>query len=199
VGPNPRVVKMFLAEKGLELDRVEVDLRGGENRRPPYNTDVNPSGQTPALEMANGKALTEITAICEYIEEKHPNPPLVGTTPEERAETRMWTRRLDIQICEPLANGFRWAEGLPLFESRIRCLPEAAAGLKAVAQDGIRFMDEHLKGPWICGDRFTMADIVVFAFLDFGGAVGQPLDPKFKNVGAWFKRVKARPSAAASA
>jgi glutathione S-transferase len=199
VGPNPRVVKMFLAEKGLKLDSVEVDLRGGENRRPPYNTGVNPSGQTPALEMDNGQVLAEITAICEYLEEKQPNPPLIGATPEERAETRMWTRRLDIKINEPLANGFRYAEGLPLFESRMRCLPEAAAGLKAVAQDGVAWMDEHLKGPWICGDRFTMADIVVFAFLDFGGVVGQPLDPKFKNVGAWFERVKARPSAAASA
>jgi glutathione S-transferase len=181
------------------MERVEVDLRGGENRRPPYNTDVNPAGQTPALEMANGQVLTEITAICEYLEEKQPNPPLIGTTPEERAETRMWTRRLDIKINEPLANGFRYAEGLPLFESRLRCLPEAAAGLKAVAQDGVAWMDAHLKGPWICGDRFTLADIVVFAFLEFGGVVGQPLDPKFKTVGAWFERVKARPSAAASA
>jgi glutathione S-transferase len=198
VGPNPRVVNMFLAEKGLKLDKVEVDLRGGENRREPY-LKVNPAGQTPALELDDGSNLTEITAICEYLEEKQPSPPLIGATPEERAATRMWTRRVDLKVCEPLANGFRFAEGLPLFESRMRCLPEAAPGLKAVAQDGIAWFDEHLKGPWIAGDRFTLADILMFAFLDFGAVVGQPLDPKFKNVGAWFERVKARPSAAASA
>jgi glutathione S-transferase len=190
---------MFLAERGLELESVTVDLRAGENRREPYNTAVNPAGQTPALQLDSGAMLGEITAICEYLEEKHPQPPLIGTTPEERAEARMWTRRLDIKICEPMTNGFRYAEGLQLFQDRLRCLPEAAPGLKAVAQDGVAWMDQNIKGPWICGDRFTLADILVFSFLDFGGQVGQPLDPKFKRVGEWFERVKARPSAAASA
>lgn len=198
VGPNPRVVKMFMAEKGLDMERVEVDLRGGENRRAPYLA-VNPAGQTPALELDSGQRVTEILAICEYLEEVQPRPALIGATPEERAEARMWTRRVDLKVCEPLANGFRFAEGLPMFESRMRCLPEAAAGLKAVAQDGVAWFEEHLKGPWICGDRFTLADILLFGFLDFGGMVGQPLDPKFKKVGEWFARVKARPSAAASA
>jgi glutathione S-transferase len=123
VGPNPRVVKMFLAEKGLAVDLVTVDLRGGENRQAPYNTTVNRAGQTPALELDNGDFVTEITAICEYLEERQPAPPLIGTTAEERAATRMWTRRADLKVCEPMANGFRFAEGLPLFESRMRCLP----------------------------------------------------------------------------
>ena len=141
VGPNPRVVKLFMAEKGISLPEVEVDLRGGENRRPPYNSSVNPAGQTPALELDDGTVLTEITAICEYLEERFPDPALIGTTAEERAVTRMWTRRVDLKICEPLTNGFRFAEGLPLFEPRMRCLPEAAAGLKAVAQDGLKWLD----------------------------------------------------------
>ena len=199
IGPNPRVVKMFLAEKGLAMDFVEVDLRGGENRREPYNTSVNPAGQTPALELDDGSCVTEITAICEYLEERQPNPPLIGTTAEQRAATRMWTRRVDIKICEPMANGFRYAEGLGLFEGRMRCLPEAAAGLKAIAKDGEEWLEAHFPGPWIAGDRFTLADILLFSFLDFGAMVGQPLDPKFKKVGAWYERVKARPSAAASA
>jgi glutathione S-transferase len=199
IGPNPRVVKMFLAEKGLEIPAVKVDLMGGENRQPPYNTQVNPAGQTPALELDDGACLTEITAICEYLEERQPNPPLIGTTAEERAAARMWTRRVDIKVCEPMANGFRYAEGLPLFESRLRCLPEAAAGLKLVARDGIEWLDGQFKGPWIAGDRFTLADILLFAFLDFGGQVGQPLDPAFARVTEWFGRVKDRPSAAASA
>lgn len=198
IGPNPRVVKMFLAEKGLDVERIEVDLRSGENRREPYLA-VNPAGQTPALVLESGAALTEITAICEYLEEVTPNPPLIGTNAEERALTRMWVRRVDLKICEPMANGFRFAEGLPMFESRMRCLPEAAPGLKAVAQDGIAWLEENFQGPWITGGRFTLADILLFSFLDFGAVVGQPLDPKYAKVGDWFARVKARPSAAASA
>lgn len=198
VGPNPRVVKMFLAEKGLDVQRIEVDLRAGENRRAPYLA-INPAGQTPALELPSGAFVTEITAICEYLEEVTPNPPLIGTNAEERAHTRMWTRRVDLKVCEPMANGFRFAEGLPMFEPRMRCLPEAAPGLKAVAQDGVAWMDANMEGPWLAGGRFTLADILLFAFLDFGAMVGQPLDPKFAKIGDWFERVKARPSAAASA
>ena len=199
IGPNPRVVKMFMAEKGLEMPFVKVDLMAGENRQGPYVAQVNPAGQTPALELDDGSVLTEITAICEYLEERQPSPPLIGTTAEQRAATRMWTRRVDLKICEPLANGFRFAEGLPLFQNRLRCLPEAATGLKAVAKDGEEWLEGLFKGPWIVGDRFTLADILLFSFLDFGATVGQPLDPTFGKLTDWFGRVKERPSAAASA
>jgi glutathione S-transferase len=199
IGPNPRTVKMFLAEKGLDIPFVKVDLMGGENRREPYNATVNRAGQTPALELEDGSTVTEITAICEYIEEQQPNPPLIGTTAQERAATRMWTRRVDLKICEPMANGFRYAEGLQLFQGRMRLLPEAADGLKAVARDGLEWLEGEFKGPWIAGDRFTLADVLLFAFVDFGGQVGQPLDPAFGKLSDWFERVKARPSAAASA
>ena len=199
VGPNPRVVKMFLAEKGLDIPMTEVDIRGGENRQPPYNTSVNPAGQSPALELDGGGVVTEITAICEYLEERHPSPPLIGATPEERAETRMWARRVDLKVCEPMANGFRYGEGLKMFENRLRCLPEASAGLKAVAKDGEAWLEEHFKGPWLAGERFTLADILLFAFIEFGAVVGQPLDPGFTKINDWLARVRARPSAAASA
>jgi glutathione S-transferase len=199
VGPNPRTVKMFLAEKGLQIEPVEVDLRGGENRREPYVKVVNTAGQTPALELDDGTTLTEITAICEYIEELHPEPVLIGATAEERARTRMWVRRVDLKVCEPLANGFRYAEGLKMFESRMRCLPEASAGLKAIAHDGLEWLEREIPGPWIAGDRFTLADILLFSFMEFGGMVGQPLDPAFARLNDWFARVKARPSVAASA
>ena len=198
IGPNPRVVKMFMAEKGIDLDRIDVDLRAGENRKAPYLA-VNPAGQTPALELDDGAHITEITAICEYLEEQTPNPPLIGTTAEERANTRMWTRRVDLKVAEPMANGFRFGEGLAMFESRLRCLPEASAGLKAVAQDGIAWIEENFQGPWVAGGRFTLADILLFSFMDFGAVVGQPIDPKNRKVVDWYERVKARPSAAASA
>lgn len=199
IGPNPRVVTMFMAEKGIDIPQVEIDLRGGENRRAPYNVDVNPAGQTPALELDDGSVLTEITAICEYLEERFPETPLIGTTAEERANTRMWTRRVDIKICEPLTNGFRFAEGLPLFEPRMRCLPEAAAGLKAIAQDGIAWLDPLIAGrDFIAGDRLSLADLLLFAFLDFGVSVGQPIDPAFTHVVRWYERMKSRPSTIAN-
>lgn len=197
IGPNPHVVRMFMKEKGITIPFVEIDIMKGDNRREPY-LGVNPSGQMPALELDNGSVLAEITAICEYLEEKYPATPLIGTTPEERAETRMWTRRVDLNICEPLTSGFRYAEGLPMFKDRMRCLPEAAAGLKAIAQDKIGWLDKQLEGKqFIAGNRLTLADILLFCFLDFGVAVGQPINPANKNVVAWHARMKARPSAAA--
>lgn len=194
-GPNPRVVALFMAEKKIELPQIMVDLRGGENRRAPYNISVNPTGQTPALELDDGSVLTEITAICEYLDERFPENSLIGTTAEERAETRMWTRRADLKICEPMANGFRFAEGLPLFESRMRCLPEAAAGLKACAQDGLQWLDQQMADrDYLAGARFTLADILLFAFLEFGATVGQPIDPALVNIQRWYNRVQSRPS-----
>jgi glutathione S-transferase len=193
IGPNPRAVTLFIAEKGLDIPTVEVDLRGGENRREPF-LKINPAGQLPALELDDGARVTEITAICEYLEELHPAPALIGATPQERATTRMWARRVDLKVCEPMANGFRYAEGLPLFQSRMRCLPEAAPGLKAIARDGLEWLEEQVQGPWIAGERFTLADILLFSFLEFGAVVGQPLDPSFEKLTAWFGRVKARPT-----
>jgi glutathione S-transferase len=199
IGPNPRVVKMFLAEKGLSLDHVPVDLMGGENRQAAYGS-VNPSQTLPALEVDEGVVIAEITAICEYLEELHPEPPLIGTTPMQRAETRMWTRRIDLGIVEPMTNGFRYSQGLRLFQSRIRCIPQAADDLKAIAQEKLTWLDGLIAGrEWVVGDRFTLADILLFCFVDFGASVGQSLNPDNKNISAWFERAKARPSAAASA
>ncbi|MDB5418819.1 MAG: glutathione S-transferase, partial [Phenylobacterium sp.] len=150
IGPNPRVVTLFIAEKGLDVPRADVNLMGGENRQAPHLAR-NPAGQTPTLELDDGTCLAEITAICEYLEETHPSPALIGTTPEARAETRMWTRRVDLRICEPMANGFRFGEGLDLFKDRVLCVPEASPGLKAMARNGEEWLEGQLKGPWICG------------------------------------------------
>jgi glutathione S-transferase len=198
VGPNPHMVRMFMAEKGFDVPRVEVDLRGGENRREPFLAK-NPSGQLPALELDNGMVLAEITAICEYLDEIGPaGGSLIGATPEERAETRMWVRRIDLNILEPMANGFRFAEGIKLFESRIRVIPQAAADLKLLAQEKLRWLDGLIAGrEFVCGNRLTLADVLLFVFLDFGKTVGQPVDPANANVAALYERMKARPSAAA--
>jgi len=198
LGPNPRLVRMFMLEKGITLPTEEVDIIAGENRRPPY-TDKNVAGQMPCIELDNGSILAETIAICEYLEEKNPKPALIGSTPEERAETRMWMRRIELQITENLYNGFRFAEGKPMFESRLHVIPQAADDLKAIVRKRLAWLDEQRKGAqWICGDRFTLADIALFVALEFGGTVGQPLDPKLSWVNEWVKRVAARPSATAS-
>ena len=198
IGPNPRMVRMFMAEKGFDVPKVDVDLMGGENRREAY-TKVNPAGQCPALELDDGTVLAEITAICEYVDEKKKDTPsLIGDTPEERATTRMWTRRIDLNIAEPALNGFRFSQGLKLFENRIRCIPEAADGLKATAQDRLKWLDGLMGDkPFVAGDKLSMADIMLFAMVDFMGQVGQALPTDCKNLTAWYGRMKARPSAAA--
>jgi len=197
IGPNPHVVRMFMAEKGLKIPSVEIDLMKGENRKEPY-LNVNPHGQMPALELDDGSHISEITAICEYLEDTHPTPALIGSNAEERAECRMWTRRVDLNVCEPLANGFRFSQGLPLFKDRIVTVPEAAEGLKTIARDRLKWIDSRVEGrEYLCGSRFTLADILLYCFLEFGKQVGQPLDPDNKNLAAWFERVKARPSAKA--
>jgi glutathione S-transferase len=197
IGPNPKAVRMFMAEKGIELPIVEVDIRGGENRRGEYLAR-NPSGQCPALELDDGSILAEITAICEYLDEMKSGSSLIGDTPEERAQTRMWARRIDLNILEPMANGFRYGEGLKMFENRIHCIPQASADLKQIAQERLKWLDQLIAGkPFIAGERLTMADILLFAFVDFFARAGQPINPELANIGAWYVRMKARPSAAA--
>jgi glutathione S-transferase len=197
IGPNPRVVRMFMAEKGITIPTQEVNLMAGENRQDDH-LKRNPHGQMPCLELDNGHFLSEITVICDYLEDKNPTPALIGATPEEKGETRMWTRRIDLNIAEPMANGFRFSQGLPLFQNRMVTVPEAAEGLKKIAQDRIRWLDGQMAGKeFVTGAKFTLADIMLFCFLDFGGQVGQPINPEFKNVSAWFERVKARPSVSA--
>jgi glutathione S-transferase len=197
-GPNPRALRMFLLEKEVDLPKVTIDLMGAENRQMPY-TEKNPGGQVPALELDDGRVIGETVAIFEYLEEKYPNPPLIGRTAEERAEARQWQRRVELKITEHLYNGFRFAEGVELFRPRMRVLPEAADGLKATARDNLAWLDKLLQGKqWVAGDRFTMADIILYCALDFGASVNQPLDSTLTNLVSWKERVAARPSAAGS-
>ena len=197
IGPNPRTVRMFLLEKSIDLPTVEIDLMGGENRRPPYN-ERNPAGQLPALELDDGRVLAETVAICEYLEELNPRPALIGATPEERAETRMWLRRVELGITEHLYNAFRFGVGIDLFRPRMRVVPEAVDGLKGIVADKLTWLDGLLAGKsFVCGERFTLADVALFAALDFGRTVGQPFDEGLGNVSAWFARGGARPSAQA--
>ena len=197
IGPNPHVVRMFIAELGLDIETIEMDLMAGENRQEEH-LKRNPSGQSPTLELEDGSFLSEITAICEYLDEKQGNTDLMGKTPEERALTRMWTRRVDLQILEPLTTGFRYSEGLELFKTRMQTIPEAADGLKSIAQEKLAWLDAEMEGrDYICGDRFSLADVMLFCFITFGATVGQSVSEENTNLTSWYDRVKERSSTAA--
>lgn len=198
ISPAPRCLRMFLLEKNLRLPATTVDVFAGENREAPFLA-ANPAGQTPALHLNNGSTLAEAVAIAEYLEELHPRPPLIGQTPEQRAETRMWWRRAELNVTEFIHNAYHYAEGLARFTPRIPVAPEAATGLKRIAQDRLRWLDGMFEeGPYLCGKRFSAADIWLFAWLDFGNGVGQPFDRNLEQIAPWFERLAARPSAKAS-
>lgn len=197
-GPNPAIVRIFMAEKGIELDTQEVDLMAGENRQEAH-LKRNPSGQMPALEMDNGKFVSEVTAIMEYLDEKFPDDKgLIGNTPEERAETRMWTRKIDLLICEPLANGGRCGPMYEVFKTRMPVDSSLAEGLTNWGNHYLQWLDDLMDGKtYICGDRFSMADIHFFGWMNFIGTLGGGIMPEHKNLAAWKERVAARPSAEA--
>ena len=196
LGPNPQTVRMFAAEKGLDLPLQEVDVMAGEHRQPPYSVQ-NPMMQTPAFETDDGQIIVELTAICEYLEELFPDPPLIGSTPGERAETRMWLRRLDLNILEARSRAFRATAARDYYIDKIKLLSiPAATELQALVEDRILWLDQQMVGKtWICGDRFTLADIMFYCFMAFRAPEGESsLPPGTPNLAAWFDRVKVRPS-----
>ena len=191
------MIRFFLLEKGLDISRYEVDLLLGENRDPEY-LKLNPSGQTPALELSDGTILCEGPVICEYLEDLFPDPPLIGMTSKERAITRMWWRRVELNICQPMNTGFYYGEGLETYRTRMRCIPEAADGMKERARDGLRWLDGLLRGEWVAGPSFTVADVHLYSFVQEMSEKGQYVPEECAGVKAWMERVAARPAATMS-
>lgn len=197
IGPNPRVVRMAMAEKGISLPSVTIDIAAGVNRSGDYITKV-PAGSTPALELDDGSIISEITVIAEYLEELHPAPAIIGTTAQERAETRRWVRIIDLGYCEVMANGFRATQGRRMFEGRFPLISkDGGEELKAIAAKKLLWLDALMTGDFVCGDRFSLADILLFCFVEFGAQVGQPLPDGAVWLPAWHQRIAGRPSAAA--
>lgn len=192
VGPNPRFVRIFAAEKGIDFERVEIDIVAGENRQPSF-LKINAAGSTPVLLLDDGTAIAETIAICEFLEEFRPEPALIGANPVERALSRMWLRRVDLMVVQPMTMGFRGAEGLAMFKDRVRCLPQAADDLKLSAREGLAWFETQLADrDFVAGDRFTVADILLFCLVEFGDKVGQPMDPAHVALQRWRERVGAR-------
>lgn len=199
IGPNPRAVRIFAAEKAIPLELVEVDLMGGENRRAPYTETVNRFGQLPALELDNGTVVTEVVAICEYLEELHPTPALIGATPDERAETRSWVRRIDLNINEIMSIAFKSREGRQMFEGRMQLVsPEAAMDLWSIFERNLLWLDgEAGERQFVCGDRFTLADITLYCNLGLLPFIGRANPAEARWLPGWTERVSARASASA--
>lgn len=198
LGPNPRIVRMFMLERGIELPEQDVDILAGENLGDDYR-QLNPSAQTPSLQLDDGTVLAEVTVICAYLDEISDGPSLIGDTPQQRAETRMWCRRFDGRILEPMTLAFRSAEGLPLFEDRYHVIPHAADDLKATVRASWAWLEPLMAGrQYVCGDRFTLADIQLYAFAEFGPMSGQGIPAELPNLQAWSERISARPTALAS-
>jgi glutathione S-transferase len=201
-GPNPVTVRLFVLERGgLDFEVEIVSLSTLANRGEAYRAAVNPRGEVPALRLDNGAVLTEITAICEYLDEvAKGGSSLIGETPEQRATTRMWTRRADFEIAQPLVAWWRGGSDAQGFYQGHRVLgPEAQPYHQRLCEEGLARIDAELADKaFLCGDRLSLADILLFAFYATMGATAPWAAAESRpNFAAWLGRMGARPSAAA--
>ena len=194
-GTNPRRVRIFLAEKGLTVPRDEVDMPGGENRRESFLA-INPMGTLPVLELDDGTHIAESMAICRYLEELRPNPPLFGATPVERALVEMWNRRMELEIARPVQEAFVHLS--PYWAGKREQVPEVGSFARKTALARMAWLDSELvKRPFIAGERYTVADITAQCGLLLGKNTGTPISAELKNLSRWFTEVTGRPSARA--
>ena len=194
VGPSARTVRFFIAEKAISIAQQEVNVLAGENLSEELLA-LNPGRQLPFMALADGFILAESLAICEYLDETYPEKTLIGTTAQERAETRMWCRRIDLRIMEPAIQGTKASDAYEFFKDRYYLVVKGAKELKILSQKNLVWLDEQLGDkPYICGDRFTLADIQLYSFLDFTNSLPKELTA----LNRWFKTISQRPSAAAS-
>ncbi len=198
-GPNPRAARIAFAEKGVAYERVEVDIVKNESRTGDYVARVNPAGTIPALETDDGQMICEVTAIAEYLDEVEPAHPLIGKTPAERAETRMWARRLDLEICAPMGLAFQGGAMRKFFDGKKMLAPEESVPtFIEIGRTRLEWLEGQMAGrDWICGERFSWADVPMFCYLEFFQKVGAQTAPTGGWLDGWRERMRARPSAVA--
>ena len=193
--PNPRKLRVYLAEKGVSVPSEQVNIISGENRTTEF-LKKNPLGGLPVLELDDGSYLTESLAIMEYFEELHPNPPLIGTTPMERARVRALERMIELGILTRVGTIFQNTH--PFMAARVKQSPEAADAARTQMNATLKVIDDKIgKRPFVAGERPSIADCTLLAALEFGEFAGVPLDPAFSNVARWYTEFKKRPSAQA--
>lgn len=201
-GPNPVTVRQFILERGgLKMEVNHIDLAGLENRGEAYTSTVNARGEVPALRLDDGTVITEITAICAYLDEvAEGGTSLFGNNAEERAITNMWVRRVYGEIAFPFATWWRGTDGAIAFYQGHRVpATDAQDWMKGQAEKGLAQLDNDLEGrTFIAGDRLTMADILLNSFISTMSFAIPWLDrPDLKNFTAWRETMAARPSSQA--
>lgn len=194
--PNPRRVRIFLAEKGIDVQLEPVDIGKLEHRTPDY-TALNPSQRIPLLVLDDGTAISESVAICRYFEETHPEPPLFGTGAVERATVEMWQRRLEFELLGPVASVFRHTHPF-MAPMEVPQMPEWGDANRAKPGEFLARLDRHLESrSFVCGETFTIADITGLCTLDFMRLPKIAIPAELANVARWHAALAARPSASA--
>jgi glutathione S-transferase len=195
MAPNPRRVRIFLAEKGISVPIVQVDIGKAENRQPAF-TAKNPLGRLPVLELDDGRYLAESVAICRYFEEQQPQPALMGVDTLDRAFVEMWQRRMEFEVFGPITQVFQNTHAF--FAGRIPQVPEFGEVSRKTALARLAWLDGELAASeFVAGPRYTIADITALCGIDFGRVTGIRIDPAWKNLQRWHETVSGRPSAKA--
>jgi glutathione S-transferase len=202
VAPNPRRVRIFLAEKGVEIPTIEINIRAGDNLKPEFLA-INPRGVLPTLQLEDGTIIDESTAICRYFEELRPDPPLMGRTALEKATIECWTRRIEFDAGQPLMDAFRnsyppYAERAVPGKSGNKAIPELAERGRARLAEFYPFIERRLaESEYVAGPAFTIADITLLCITDFARALKMPAPEGLEHFPRWHAQVSARPSAKA--
>ncbi len=195
IAPNPRRLRIFVAEKGLKIPSEQVNILEGKNRTPEMLAK-NPAGGLPVMELDDGSHLAESVAICRYLEGLHPEPNLMGKDYREQAFIEMWSRRIELNLFGVVARAFQNTN--ELFKGRIKQFPEYGAAQRETALQQLQWLDAQIGNrPFLAGDRFTIADITAEVAVDFAEFAGIKFDPALKNLSRWHKSVSSRPSAKA--
>ena len=194
--PNPRRVRIFLAEKGItDIEYVQLDLAGGDNLKPEYRAK-NPLGKVPLLELDDGTMLSETVAICRYFEEIQPEPALMGTTPMEKARIEMWQRQCEIYFSLQVGMCFQHTTGY--FKDRMTPVKEFGAEAGKNAAGFMSLIDKHLADSvYVAGDHFSIADITLLTAIDFARVIKLPVTDEHPNLQRWYELISVRESAKA--
>jgi glutathione S-transferase len=194
--PNPRRVRVFLAEKGINVPTEQVDLGNMAHKSATFAA-INPLQRVPALVLDDGTVITESIAICRYFELLHPNPPLFGKEPKEVATIEMWQRRMELQLLLQVGHVFRNTHPA-MKEMEVPQVPAWAEANKPRVMDFLDLLDRELKSrPFAAGDNYTVADITGMIGIDFMKPAKLELPAALTNVKRWHAEVSARPSAKA--
>jgi glutathione S-transferase len=193
--PSPRRVRIFLAEKNIAMEYVQVDIAKGENLSAAMRAK-NPMAKIPILELDDGTCISETISICRYFEELQPEPPLFGRTALEKAQVDMWQRFTELHLFMPVGMCFQHTTGY--FKDRMTPIKEYGVEAGKQAHSFLNVLDERLAlSPYIAGEHFSIADITALCAIDFGRVVKIKMTDQQVNLNRWYAMINERDSAKA--